>query len=505
MKILFIKSVVNTPYFTFDIGLGFLTAVLKKNKHQTDLHIVKSMKDLKKLDHRIELIKPDFISFSTYASSFDSSVKISNHLKKKFPHIYQLMGGVHLILNPNDIEKAKSIDAVCIGEGEEALIDFIKRWEKNDGSHIKTPGFYVRDNEKIVKNPKVGMVHNIDKLPFPDRDLFTSQYVQPAILEGTNSLEFLFTRGCPFLCSYCSNHALRKALMVDKKTAYVRGMSPEKAIEWIKRDIKKYSAESLLFHDDTFTADKKWLFEFLKIYQKKIKIPFGCNVRADTLDEKTVKKLKRAGCFVFMIGVETGDNELRRMVLKRAMKNEVIKEAFRLSHKYKIAPYAFVMIGLPDETPKKCINTIKFVADLKAKYTALSIFFPYPGTNLHEICIQKKYLKKKKISLDFVERADTILKMPNFQRKDILYFYNYFDELITLYQNRSKKFINMSSIRFKLLSIWPSHPLFLPTHLLYLIITSIKHFESMSKNLKRTKSYLTLSKDSPIPIELYRE
>src|SRR4030065_1125322 len=99
MKILFIKNAVNSSYSTYDAGIGALIAMTEKNGDQADLFIIKSLNDLSLLNQKITLSKPDIIGFSVLASSLQSSIKISSWIKKRHPHILQIMGGVHFILN----------------------------------------------------------------------------------------------------------------------------------------------------------------------------------------------------------------------------------------------------------------------------------------------------------------------------------------------------------------------------------------------------------------------
>ena len=461
MKILFIKSVINSSYFTFDIGIGYLDAILKSNNHQTNLFILKSLDHLNLLDTRIELFKPDLIAFSTYASAFQSTIYVSQHIKKMFPKIHQVIGGIHLILNPTDWINIPSIDAVCIGEGELSFPEYINRLEQKNGSYKHTPGFWVRTKKIIKKNASATPVMDLDTLPFPSRDLFTNQYAPTASTENKQGLEFLFTRGCYYNCTYCSNHALKKVFFEqNSQVPYVRHMSPNRAVEWIKHDLTQYPAEYLCFHDDTFTVDKKWLTEFLNLYKKEIKIPFMCNIRVDTVNKSVLRQLKDAGCFIVYAGIESGDENLRETTLKRHMTNESIISVFASAKKIGLHAYAFLMIGLPDENPQKFVNTIKLVSTVRPNGYSLSIFYPYPGTELHEYCIQKQYLNPK-IPIDFVERIDTPLTMKQFCREDILHLYHHFYKIIATSEKSANPLRNiLRKIKFNALLILPSNKIY---------------------------------------------
>lgn len=456
MRVLFVKSVINSYPYSFDIGIASLSAMLKQHGYDVDLFIFRNRNNYKLLQYRIENTKPDVIAFSVYCSSFTGTIQISNFIRKKYPKINQVMGGIHIILNPDDIVRAPNIDAVCVGEGEYAFIEYLKRLQKHNQSHIYTPGFWTRKGNTIIKNPTIPFIEDINALPLPDRELFSTQLLSHDNFYNIPTLGYVFTRGCPFNCSYCSNHSLRSAF---KNQKYVRHMSPERAIEWIKSDLKKYACEHIRIHDDTFTIDKQWVNKFLDLY-KTIKIPFSCNVRVGTFDKKLLTKMIESGLNEVSVGVESGDENLRRLVMRRNISNQEIINTFTMIKALKLKSLAFLMIGIPEETPKYFINTINLVAKLSPESYILAIFHPYQGTDLYSYIKQKKWNIRKQPS-NYIERLDTILDMPNFSRQDILYYFHNFDKLLYFAKNRISPFSKIHrSIIFYLLAIPPSTKLF---------------------------------------------
>lgn len=427
MKILFIKSTLNSVIARSDFGIGSLSATLKKHGHQVGLFVVNKWTDIPMLTHRINLTKPDMLAFSTYAATFQSTVKISNLMRKQYPKLLQILGGIHIILNPNNIQYAPSIDAVCVGEGEQVLLQFINKYVRGDGSHLYTEGFWTRKKGVVIKNSSIPFITNLDDLPFPDREIFNQQVLSPSNVYGREGLvlEFLFTRGCPFDCTYCSNHALRNIYGAHR---YVRRMSPKRAIEWIRRDLSIYACNRISIVDDTFTLDKKWVDEFLDLY-KEIRFPFDCQLRVGTFDKNMLRKLKRAGCVAVAIGVESGDERFRKEILKRSMTNNELINAFENLKKIRIQAIALFMIGLPGENPKMWLKTVKLIAKIYPDICLLATFYPFPGTELHRIAKNMGFLRHKP-RWDFIADAGTTLTMPNFTPRDISYFRTYIDTMI---------------------------------------------------------------------------
>lgn len=462
MRILFIKSTLNSSSARADFGIASISAVLKKAGHNVDLFVFRDWDNISILEYRISQTKPDIIAFSVYASLFLGLVKVGKILKKKFPNIIQIMGGVHVILNPNDIEKAPSVDAVCTGDGEYALLQFIENYAKKDNSYLSTPGFWTRNGDVINKNPRTNLVQELDALPFPDREIFINQEMSYGgfTTDGKIYLDFMFTRGCPFPCPYCSNHALRKVYGFNK---YVRRMSPKRAIEWLKHDLAIYAYDRVCIIDDTFTLDKKWVIEFLKLYKDEIPVPFVCLLRVGTFDEELIRLLKKSGCVRVTLGVESGDEEYRKKILKRGMPNQDIIDSFELIKKYKISVGAFVMIGLPGETPKMWLKTVKLLGALAPNKIVINTYYPYPGTELYEFSKKMGFISHKQ-QLKHIEGVETSLKMPNFNGRDILYYWHRVDYMAKLCrtENNFKKQI-LNKIIFNLYSIPPSSKLFFLT------------------------------------------
>lgn len=372
------------------------------------------------------------------------------------------MGGVHLILNPNDITKAPSVDAICTGDAEYVLLKFIKNYSKKDGSHLDTPGFWTRKGNIIQKNPKIPLIEDLDRLPFPDREIFLKQEMSYGgfSADGKMYLDFMFTRGCPFPCPYCSNHALKKIYGSGK---YVRRMSPQRAIEWLKHDLAIYHCDRVCIIDDTFTLDKKWVVEFLKLYKKEIPVPFVCLLRIGTFDEDLIKLLKKSRCARVTLGVESGDEEYRKTILKRLMSNEEVIRSFELIKKHKISVGAFVMIGLPGETPKKWLKTVKLLGLLAPNKIVINTYYPYPGTELYDLTKKMGFIPRGH-NLKHVEGIETSLNMPNFNKRDVLYYWHKVDLMAELCQKQDKLTLKiLNKIIFNLYATPPSSKLFFLT------------------------------------------
>jgi radical SAM superfamily enzyme YgiQ (UPF0313 family) len=172
----------------------------------------------------------------------------------------------------------------------------------------------------------------------------------------------------------------------------VRDRSVENIIREISEIKKTTNPESINFHDDIFMIQPARLKEFAERYRKEIQIPFVCSLRADQVTEETARLLKDAGCKKVFIGVEAGNDRIRREVLHRSMTREKIFRAVELLKKNKIFVFTQNIIGFPRTGIADDFQTLELNIKLKPDFAWVSIFTPYPGTQLGQWCLEDRLI-----------------------------------------------------------------------------------------------------------------
>lgn len=186
--------------------------------------------------------------------------------------------------------------------------------------------------------------------------------------------------------------------------------------------------ETVLFVDDLFAVNKNWLKEFSREYGKRFHIPFWCNARADFIDEERVNYLKAGGCEQIMMGIESGNDYIRKEIMKRNITREKIKDSFAMVKRAGIRVWAFNMIGLPGETKDTIKETISLNREVKPDSIFCSIFHPYPGTELYELCKKQGWISERKL-ISYLEPV-SILDLPTITQHEISYYYEIFKGLV---------------------------------------------------------------------------
>jgi len=209
-------------------------------------------------------------------------------------------------------------------------------------------------------------------------------------------INLLASRGCPFNCTFCSNHAFRG--LYKEKGPYVRLRSIPKIMDELL-DVKKRIKPTCFFlHDETFMLKKEYCSEFLRTYKEKINLPFGCLTRADIVTEDLIKLLKEAGCFFVTLGIESGNEKIRNQILKKNLSDNKILSCAKLLHKHKIPFSSFNMVGLPGESLKDAWQTVDINMQAKPMWAWFSLYQTLPETELAHYAVEQGYLEAANVS-----------------------------------------------------------------------------------------------------------
>lgn len=407
MKISLAYLVIDSPLDTgYGYGLGYVASVLKKGGHDVDYTALTSGRDVETFRDHVGRRRPGIVGLSATTAQFGHVDGIARAVKGVSDALV-VCGGVHPTLKPECIRQADALDAIVRGEGEYAMLELADALER--GTDVRSiANVWLRDGDAMIENAPRPFIDDLDALPFPDKTCLDYQAV---IDRAGGDNRFVFSRGCTFGCSYCSNRALSRVC----EGRYFRQHSPARAIEEIRRDHERYRFSRIVLDDDTITLNRDWFYAFFEGYRREFDTPFVCNVRIGTVDEDMIKLLADAGCTMVAMGVEHGNEEFRRIVLKRSMSDEQIVEAFDLCHRHGMRTYGQAIVGFPFETRKLFLDTVRLCRRISIR-NPISIFNPYPATELGQVCERNGWLPS---SASFPERRRAVIDFPGFTAKQI--------------------------------------------------------------------------------------
>ncbi|MDW7761279.1 MAG: radical SAM protein [Acidobacteriota bacterium] len=330
--------------------------------------------------------RPDVVGFSVMSVNTRISSVLARAAKAENPDVLIVYGGIHPTIAPEETIAEDFVDAICRGEGDDTMIDFLEALDQGrDWSEI--PGLWTKRDGAVRRNPLRPLIRDLDRLPFPDRAALPPSSLN-AELYGVN---LLTSRGCPFPCAYCQNKFLMD--LYRGEPSFVRYRSIDNVFAEIDAVLREFRPGRLSFSDESFTLNKAHLRDFCAAYTRRYRLPFLCQTRPDLIDEEKIVMLKEAGCDFINMAIESGNPDIRNGVLKRNISQDQIRTAYTLAHRHGIRTGSFNIIGLPQETPASVWDTINLNKELQPDRIMCTIFMPFRGTELGEKCLAEGWLE----------------------------------------------------------------------------------------------------------------
>jgi anaerobic magnesium-protoporphyrin IX monomethyl ester cyclase len=286
-----------------------------------------------------------------------------------------ILGGAHVSACPE--EGLEHADLVCLGEGEEALVD-VANAIASGGALDSIPNIWTKANGQVRRNDVRPLEQDLDRYPpvayGPERSYFIEEGGLQQVDPATRLFMYHTTASrmaCPFNCTFCGSVWLRRGLYAGKGPVR-RYRSVGAIMEEIKQALPRGPQVRLIqFWDEVFAvgAPKGWLDEFCERYPKEIGLPFGIWLHGAVVTEQVVSKLKAAGLTSVVIGIESGSPQVRREVLGRRETNEQILQAAEILHRHGIQTGYDFILDIPWLAEENCRGTFELVMRLPRPFS----------------------------------------------------------------------------------------------------------------------------------------
>ena len=367
----------------------------------------------------IEDFRPYAVVFSTVVEDTWPQARDMLKALSEYPGIKSIIGGVYSTMVPHRVITDPHTQIVGFGEGEKTVVEFCEA-VRNGASLTNLLGTFARgENGKIVYNAPRPLV-DVNQTPIADFSLFDKKRfkrplgrVNPASKDGMwMAIPIETYRGCPYTCTFC-NSPTQKILAQEREQGdFLRRKTMDTLRKEITTLLEQNDGDLLYINDDAFMArPMSEIDDFIEMY-RDIRVPFWMQTRfEDIRDEGQLARLKEVGLHHMSLGLEHGNEEYRRKILRRNISNEGMIEKSLIVQRVGIPYQVNVIIGMPYETRELVFETIALNREFGGfEAVAPNIFTPYHGTVLREMALREGWLDPEAQTSSFV--GASLLRMP---------------------------------------------------------------------------------------------
>ena len=325
---------------------------------------------------------PTLVLFPTTTPTLQADAAEMARLKARYQSPLYCFGPHASTAPAESMARAAAVDGMFVGEPEDAAVQLALLPAGADPGAVASLTY--RQNGVTVPHRQHGTFSGFLKMAQPSWDLLDlKHYSLPLVNRPYVIVET--SRGCPYSCDFCvapvhQGHKFRErpaAALVDE----------------IERSYRELGVEFFYLWGDTVTLNVKSFSAFCdELIARKLPVQWFGNARADNLtDPAFVHRLKRAGCWMLALGIETESDDVRKDMVKR-LERQKIETAFRNMREAGIRSFAFFIFGYPGESVKTMASTVEYAIELDPDFANFYPAVPYPGTALHDKCVREQLL-----------------------------------------------------------------------------------------------------------------
>jgi radical SAM superfamily enzyme YgiQ (UPF0313 family) len=383
--------------------LALMAALLRGAGH--DIRLIDATAERLSIDDVIarltkEHFQPSAIVFPSTTPTLDADVAAVARLKRHFG-APMFCFGPHASTTPTDaMERATEVDGMFVGEPEEAMLA-LAALDSLDRLH-EVPSLIFRRHGIITPHRAHGQFSAFKDTPSPAWDLLAlDRYALPMVNKPYVLVET--SRGCPYTCDFCvapihQGHKFRER-------------SAKALVDEIERSHRELGVDFFYLWGDTVTLNVKAFTAFCdELIARNLPIQWFGNARADNLtDPAFVYRLKKAGCWMLALGIESESEDVRKDMTKR-LERQKIQTAFNNMRQAGIKSFAFFIFGYPGETPATMEATTKYAIDLDPDFANFYPAVPYPGTALYDKSLREGWLRAEDADWSKMEYSYYLLR-----------------------------------------------------------------------------------------------
>lgn len=327
---------------------------------------------------------------SASTMNMTGAAEILRFVKRGAPHIKTMITGLHPSALPERTILETDADFLCQGEGFYTFRSLLQKLKSRDNNQeFNIEGLWYRKHGQIVSNTRAPLVKNLDELPFVAWDLLPMDKYRAHNWHCFDNPDrrqpyaVIYTSlGCPFRCHFCCINALFGK-------SGIRHRSPEKVVEEIGLLVNNYSVRNIKILDELFVSNENHVTDICDlIIERGYDLNIWAYARIDTINEKLLGKMKKAGINWLAFGIESATSRVREGVAKK-FNQEKIKKAIELTRAAGIYIVGNFIFGLPDDDFETMQETLDMAMDFNFEYANFYVAMAYPGSKLYDDAVAK--------------------------------------------------------------------------------------------------------------------
>lgn len=366
-------------------GICSLSACAKEAGFNTDLIELRELSGWDEFANKVQTSGADVAAVTIMSPDYSYALKAMEIIKADGRGMKVIVGGIHPTIRAKDLAVNPNVDYVIKGEGEKAFIDILRNINRRNAI-----------GQKVIQGESL----DVNRIPLIDRYLFDCLEYPFDYFLPLPFFTIMAGRGCSYNCKFCAP----ASKMVFGKGARRRGV--DDVLKELGMLQSQYGMKSFMFHDDCFTENKEWVFDFCEKYKDAgFTQDFICQTRADIICKHPdmVKTLARTGLKMVMVGFESGSDRVLKFIGKAVTVKQNL-DAARICHANNVRIWALHMYGLPTETNEEAEDTVRMIKEIRPFRSSAAFFTPHPGSYLYDYC--------KANDLSLIEDNDDFVRCP---------------------------------------------------------------------------------------------
>lgn len=376
---------------------------------------------------RIRELAPDAVFLGTRlvtdggASPVVYNLEAMSALKEAFPKLITILGGLGVSAIPNEmVGMSPQLDYLLIGEAEETLLELLEFLKRGTPALGEIAGLACRDGDEVRLTPPRALIKNLNELPMPAYDLFPmDRYIGFSRIEHYN--EAVTSRGCEGACSFCYEWGL-----IDPRRSgdffIHRTRSGKLAADELELLNKTYGVKALNFLDDDFNSERQKMTDLLDELEKRnLDIEWFFMGRARNLirDADLIPRMRKAGCYQVLFGIEAGTDEELAHIHKSDERYTIddLKGLVQLLRSHDIGTVGTYMNGFWEDDAEKIKHRYRVVDQIDPDVAVLMLLTPMPGSPIWRQALRDTRIES--LELENWDAIHTIMPTRYLSRKEL--------------------------------------------------------------------------------------